>query len=162
MVRIFAILSVLSGAGLVAATFVIDGRQWIFMPLAVFYTLWLIAFFRRWGWVQDAGFFLVIGMIALGLLMGHSAILLFTGAFLSLVGWDLAAFSMRLEAIKLEADKILLLRHHFIRLGLCIAIGMGLIYLVLNIQFKIAFGWMVLFSLLAALGLGRLIYRLLK
>lgn len=162
MVRILAILSVLSGAGLVAATFSINGMPVIFISLGVFYTLWLIAFFRRWGWAQDAGFFLVIGVTALGLLMGHSAIVLFTGAFLSLVGWDLAAFSKRLEATTSVADKVLLLKHHFIRLGLCTATGMGLIALVLNLQFKIAFGWMVLFSLLAALGLGRLISRLLK
>jgi hypothetical protein len=162
VVSIAAILSTLFGVGLVAAEFVPEGPLWAILPLTVFIVFWLIVYSRHWEWVINLGLLLVFGLAALGLLLGHSPVVLFAGIFLSLAGWDLAAFSSRLHLGGTNSDLHTLPRRHFLLLGLCLAAGTGLVLFALNLKFNIPFGWMILCALLAALGLGKLISSLLK
>jgi hypothetical protein len=162
IVSIAAILTTLFGTGLVAAAFVPEGPLWVLVPLTVFFVFWLIVYSRHWEWVTNLGLLLVFGSAALGLLLGHSPVVLFAGIFLSLAGWDLAAFSSRLHLGGTNSDLHALPGRHFLLLGICLAAGTGLVIFALNLKCNIPFGWMILCSLLTALGLGKLISSLLK
>ena len=162
MVRILAIISITSGAGMVAATYASNGQFWIGILFGGLLILWYFAFFRKWLWVQDISMVLFLCGIAPGLLLGYSTVIFITAAFLLFIGWDLAAFSIRLESATAATNKILLIKHHILRLAFCSVVGVGLTILVFNIHIKLAFGWMLLISLFVALGLGRLVNRLLS
>jgi hypothetical protein len=119
--------------------------------------------------VNSFALFIVFCLAALGLLLDPSAGLgaslmpaaVYAGVILCLAGWDLADFASRLRLANPEDDTSDLQRRHFLRLGLTLAVGAGLVLLAANLQFHLSFGWMAVLALLAAWGLGVLIKRLL-
>jgi hypothetical protein len=162
MIRTFSRLTTLFGAGLVAAAFAFAGLLWPVILIMVFFIFWGIALTRGWDWVHSPCLVIIFCIDAFGLFLGLSSILLFTGAFLSLAGWDLADLSPRLRFTGSTDDLRGLQNRHLLRLGLTLALGLGLVLVAVNLKFHIGFGWVAIISLLAALGLGKMVSSLLK
>ncbi|MBI4731926.1 MAG: hypothetical protein HY781_07350 [Chloroflexi bacterium] len=162
MTRFLAILFTLLGAGLVAAAFAVAGFILPAVLLFLFFVFWIFAFSRNWDWIHAPGLLLASGLAAFGLFLELESAYIFPGVFLSLAGWDLADFASRLRLASPEDDTRDLQRRHYLRLGLTLAIGVGLVLLAVNLQVRLPLGWMAALALLAAWGLGVLIKRLLQ
>ncbi len=170
MARLLAILFMFLGTGLVAAAFMVAGFTWPAVLLFLFFVFWVFALSRSWAWINSFALFLIFGLAALGLILDLSTGLganlapayIYPGVFLSLAGWDLADFASRLRLAGPEDDTSDLQRRHFLRLGLTLAVGAGLVLLAVNLQFPLSFGWTAVLALLASWGLGVLIKRLLQ
>lgn len=162
MTRALSLAATLAGAGLGAAAYLSAGLTWPAGALFVLFLLWAVGVSRRWDWVHTPALYLVFGGAAAGLFLDLNPVLLFAGAFLSLAGWDLANFSARLRLAGPGADAAGLQSRHFLRLGLALGFGAAAVLAALGLHLRLSFGWAAALSLLAALGLGRLVRSLLK
>jgi hypothetical protein len=162
MVKSLSLIATILGAGLVTAAYLTAGLFWPAGVLILLIAFWIFAFVRRWKWIHTPGLYLVFGFAAAGFFLNLGSAFLFLGAFLALAGWDLADFASRIHLAGPEADTKSLQNRHFLRLGLVLAAGIGLVLVALNLHPRVPLGWAAMLAVLAAWGLGSLIHRLLR
>jgi hypothetical protein len=162
MTRNLAMLSNLVGFGLTALVFLLGGQGWLALALFLVGGFWLYAYLRRLNWGSLLGLFSLFGFIAAGFLMALPPVPLFLAAFLSLAGWDLAGMDARLQLADPEEDTKPIQKHHFLRLGFTLMVGVLLVGAALTLHLRLSFELISLLAILTAWGLGRLISRLLK
>jgi hypothetical protein len=162
MIRISALLSTFAGAGFIGLSFINADILWPTPILVVIMVFWSLALCFNWEWVHSPGLLLLFGTISLGFLLGGIPVLLYTGGFLSLVGWDLTDLYLRLRRANKAGKLNDLVGIHFLHLGLVLAISLGLLIIAVNLQLRIPFIWITILSLTAAAGLGKLISHLLR
>lgn len=162
MTRGLTIAAILFGAGLVCVAYSNAALFWLAGILVLLIVFWLIAFLRGWNWVHTPGLYLVFGFAAAGLFLDLPSALLFPGAFLALVGWNLADFDARLRLAGPQSDVSGLSRRHLRRLASVLGIGAAAVLLALALKLKISLGWMAALAILSAWGLGRVAQYLLR
>jgi hypothetical protein len=133
-------------------------------PVAIFCLviglLWLASQWRRMAWIASLGILAFISMAGVGVWIGLSPFLMACSVLGSLLAWDLADFSRRLQRAASEDDLRQLEKVHLLRSGLLGGTGLILILATLFIHLRISFGWMFLLALVAVLGLVQLVKRL--
>ncbi|MGB8213946.1 MAG: hypothetical protein WCE68_10350 [Anaerolineales bacterium] len=162
MIRKLSFFFTFLGAALITLAYMMARLFWPAGVFSLLIVLWMIVFFRGGQWIHTPGLFLAFCFTAAGLYLHLNAGLIFSAAFLALAGWDLAAFTGRLELVGTETDATYLQKRHLLYLGVVLAIGIGLVLLALNLHLFLPFGWITVLVLLLAGGLGLLIDRLLR
>ena len=156
-----AILTTLGGTILVGIPFVLANIFWPVYILIVFIVLWFLALVLRKNWVNPPGLLVIFGLIGLGLMFEGSPLILFCGAFLYIIGWDLTEFHFRVQAVRNDAYHRVLVNYHLLYLSLLLLTSGVLLLFAVIIKFHIPFGWIIIFTLTAALGLRKIITSLL-
>jgi hypothetical protein len=128
--------------------------------IALLGLIWIIATTRKllWGTASAFGIFTFISVVSIW--GGVSAWLSLACVICSLVVWDLTKFSRRLNMTKALDDRRKMERGHFIHLGLVIGVSILGFAATTSLRITLTFGGAVVLALLAAWGIGALVYRL--
>ena len=123
--------------------------------------VWVLAHWRRLYWFSSVALLLMIFAAGFGVWRDFPAVWMIIGVLGGLLGWDLSDFAMRLRYAAPTDDVQSMERSHLGRVGIVTALGLGLAYLstVIHVR-RLAFEVAVGLTLLAALGLARLVLRL--
>ncbi len=125
--------------------------------------VWVLAHWRRIYWFSSVALLLMIFAAGFGVWQDFRLIWMILGALGGLQGWDLSDFARRLRYSAPTDNIVKMERLHLARVGVVAALGFGLAYLSTVIHVKrLAFEVAVGLTLLAALGLARLVMRLRK
>ncbi len=118
---------------------------------------WAISHWREWSWGGLLSFGLFCLMIAFGVWRGVGVLWLLVGIAATIVAWDMARWIAQAKRAGriIGGDK--LIRHHLLRLGGVLVIGLGLSTLALNLKLAFTFGWALILGLLMILALSRVI-----
>jgi len=131
--------------------------------IALLGIVWVFAQWRRIYWFSSVAFFLMIFAAGFGVWHEFPSVWMLIGALGGLLGWDLSDFAMRLRYSAPTDDVQSMERSHLGRVGIVALLGLGLAYLSVVIHVRrLAFEVAVGLTLLAALGLARLVLRLRK
>ena len=125
--------------------------------LLVFGGLWLFAVWRRWSWTSSVGIFVLVGLAGYGLWINLSPGWMITGTLGGLFAWDLTEFMRCLWVAPRSEDLPGLERRHLARLTIVALIGMGLASIAMLVRLEFTFEWVVLLTLIAALGITQLV-----
>lgn len=163
MTLVAFVLSVLLGTASLAYGFsqagMTDPARW-FVLLGI---VWILAHWRKLYWVSSLAFAIMILGAAYGVWNNLATIWMLLGALGGLLGWDLSDFARRLSYAAPTDDIRGMERRHLAQAGIVAALGFGLALLSLVIRInRLAFEVAVGLALLAALGLTRLVMRLMK
>lgn len=161
MTLIVFVLSVILGAGSLAAGFyqagMFDPARWSVL-LGV---LWILSHWRKLYWVSSLAFLLVLAGAAYGVWNELTTAWMMLGALGGLLGWDLSDFARRLSYAAPTDDIRGMEYRHLARVGVVALLGFGLAWLSVVIRIeRLPFEVAVGLVLLAALGLTRLVMRL--
>ena len=155
---IFAfVLSVLMGAGSLAFAYNIAGYQMLARYLLVFGGLWLFAIWQHWRWFSSIGIFILVALAGFGLWIELSPGWMIAGALGGLLAWDLTEFMRRLRFAARTDDLPGLERRHLARLTIVALIGVTLASIAMLVRLEFTFEWVVLLTLIAALGVTQLV-----
>lgn len=163
MTIVAMVLSILLGTGsLVIGYLQADATapvRW-FIVLGI---VWLAARWRKWYWVSSVALLALVAGAAYGVWKDFPTVWMLLGTLGGLLGWDLSDFARRLSYAAPTDDIRGMERRHLARAGIVAALGFGLALLSLVIRInRLAFEVAVGLALLAALGLTRLVMRLMK
>ena len=161
MTAVFLIGSAVLGVGMVAGGYALGGYPLLGLLLAALGAIWLFGLIRRWKWIPLLGLVSVYGFAAAGFFLRLSGVLLFVGALLGLLSWDLTDFSARLRLAADQDDVPALERRHFLQLVLVFLPGAVLSAAALLLRVQISFGWAVVLILFGVWGFGRMVNQLL-
>jgi hypothetical protein len=129
---------------------------WLWASLGL---LWLIGHYGPDEGASTVGLVVFIGAAGYGVWQERPAGWLLVSVVAALAVWDLDHFERRLrQAETNEAD---LRRGHLQRLavvtGLGLGLGLGLGWLALGVRVELSLGWAIILSLLAIVGLSRVL-----
>jgi hypothetical protein len=116
----------------------------------------------RWVWVGSLGLAGVTIAVIIGILFNVQEYLMFSGLLFGFLAWDLAEFKVRLKQAAKEDDIPGFEKHHFIRLGLVWAAGIGVLLLTRVIRLGFSFEVAALLVLAGVWGISKLVGRLLR
>lgn len=120
---------------------------------------WIYSERRGWHWVAPAGLFVFVTAAGAGLWIGLPPVLMALSVLGSLMAWDLAGFSRRLNDAAPEDDLRGLEKNHLVQLASLGVAGLVLILAALLIHLRISFGWMFLLVLAAIFGIMQMVRR---
>jgi hypothetical protein len=147
---VLSVLALLLGYGL--------ADLWVWTPfLALPVVAWLIGLWRRWAWLTSIGFVLCAGAAAAGLLLGVEAGWMLLALVMALAAWDLDSFVRRMEGAEQVEGRQDLERRHLLRLVAVEGVGVLLAAVALGVRLDIGFGAVLLLSLVAVVGLSRVV-----
>lgn len=163
MTLIAFVISVILGAGSLAAGYVQAGMPDFARWLVLLGAVWILGHLRKLYWVSSVAFFLVLLIAAYGVWNDFTPIWMLLAALGGLLGWDLSDFARRLSYAAPMDDVLGLERRHLARVGVVAGLGLALAGLsivvhISRLPFEVAVGLV----LIAALGLTRLVMRLRK
>jgi hypothetical protein len=162
MIRYTALSATLTGSALVAYVFVLFGMPWVAFLLLVYCISWIVGIHMRLSWIFSLGLALLLGLSVAALYFHGNVILIYSGAFLSLCGWDLADLFVRLKQSSPEDDVSSIQKAHFRRISLLMVASLVLVFGALNIHIHLSMVLLILISLFLAIGLGIIIHNLNK
>ena len=163
MTLVAIVLSIIVGIVSLAYGYSQEGYSNIALWIVLMGIVWVLAHWRRLYWFSSVALFLMIFAAGFGVWRDFPTVWMLIGALGGLLGWDLSDFAMRLRYAAPTDDIISMERQHLGRVGVVAALGLGLAYLstVIHVR-RLAFEVAVGLTLLAALGLARLVMRLRK
>jgi hypothetical protein len=162
MIRYSALAATLTGSGLVAYVFVLLGMPWLAFVVLVYCISWIVGFHLQLRWIFSLGLALIFGLSVAALYFKGNVMLIYSGAFLSLFGWDLADLFARLKQSSPDDDVYSIQKVHFRRISLLMVASIVLAFGALNIHLRLSMGVLILVSLFLAIGLGIIIHDLNK
>jgi len=133
-----------------------DPARWLVLTGAA----WLIAEWRRQRWFASLGLFVIIIAAAYGLWIQLSSGWMVTGAVSGLLAWDLSDFARRLGYAAPTDDVAGMERRHLARAGVVAVIGAAIALIATFVHVRIPFEVAVVFVLLVAGGITRLVVKL--
>lgn len=155
--RILTYVGIVLGSALLGIGFAIDDAvRWI-APAAATALLWLVGEWRGWGWATMAGFVLLVGLAATGMLMGHSAVWMGITVMVGVCAWSLGDFTRRVSLLAREKDHSPLLRRFLSRLLFLAGVSVALGAIALTIHIRLTFLLAILLGILVIYGLSRVI-----
>ena len=149
--------SVLMGVGSLAFAYNQAGYEIFARWLVAFGILWLVTIWQRWSWVSSIGIFVLVAMAGYGLWIDLSPGWMLTATLGGLFAWDLTEFMRRLRVAPKSEDLPGLERRHLARLTIVALIGVGLASIAMLVRLEFSFEWVVLLTLIAALGITQLV-----
>ncbi len=142
-----------------ASGYALDGLwSWVIVIMAVG-LLWLLGQWRGWGQVTAAAIIVFIGLTAFGMRLNISPGWMLFSLTATLIAWDLAHFSHRLQQVDQVKELARLQRGHLQRLLLVAGLGLLLGTVALNLQFELNLGWGVFLGALIIVGLSQVVGR---
>jgi hypothetical protein len=107
--------------------------------------------------IAALGLVVTAAAAAAGLMLGAPSGLMIAGALVGLLAWDLTDLGRRLRLAGPGDDVPAIRRHHLVWLGLTAGAGLLLTIGALLIPLHFSFGWTALLTLVAILGIARLV-----
>ena len=155
---LFAFLfSVLMSASSLAYAYNTVGFVMLARYALVFGALWLYAGWKRWTWFSAIGLLLSLALAGYGLWIELSPGWMISGALGGLLAWDLTEFMRRLRFAARTDDLRGLERRHLARVTIVALIGVALASIPMLVRLEFTFEWVVLLTLIAALGVTQLV-----
>jgi hypothetical protein len=114
----------------------------------------------KWPWVASVGLSIMTLAAALGLMYELPAGLMVAGFLFALIAWDLVELRSRIKRGCAEDRLLGLTVAHFVRLGLVLALGFGVVVLTRFIRLRFNFEIAALLTLAGVWGLSLLVGRL--
>lgn len=157
------VLSVLMGVGSISLAYADAGFAQVSGLLLLFGVLWVYAGWRRWNWVSSLGILFLVALAGFGIWVGLSPGWMVSGALGGLLAWDLSDFMRRLKfAFEKGTPKGFeelksLERGHLLRLTLVALVGVSLASIPMLVRLDFSFEWIVLLTLIVALGIAQLV-----
>jgi len=151
------VISVLMGVGSLSFAYAGRGFDLVARGLLVLGVLWLFAGRQRWLWFSTIALVIVVFLASFGLWIQLSPGWMISGALGALLAWDLTDFMRRLRFAPLMDDLRGLERRHLTRLTIVALIGATLASIAMLVRLEFTFEWIVLLTLVAALGVTQLV-----
>lgn len=114
----------------------------------------------RWTWVASIGLSVMTLAAALGLMYRLPMWLMVGGFLFALISWDLLEFNKRVKQGSDEDPLHRLTLDHFVRLGLVLILGFGVVALTRFIRLRFNFEMAALMTLAGVWGISLLVGRL--
>ncbi len=157
MTRFAYVVALLMGIGSLTFAFGGAGFDQVARGLILFGMLWLVAGWNRWVWFSTIGIILSLALAAFGLWIALPPGWMISGALGGLLAWDLTDFMRRLRFAPLSADLRELQLRHLTRLTIVTLIGLFLASVAMLVRLEFTFEWVVLLTVIAALGITQLV-----
>jgi hypothetical protein len=151
------VFSVLMCAGSLAYAYHTAGFVMLARYVLVFAALWLFAGWKRWTWFSAIALLLSVALASFGLWIELSPGWMISGALGGLLAWDLTEFIRRLRFAARTDDLRGLERRHLARVTIVALIGVALASIPMLVRLEFTFEWVVLLTLIAALGVTQLV-----
>jgi hypothetical protein len=116
--------------------------------------LWVLGYWRGWGWMATVGLIGFLSASATGLLLDVRVGWMVTGLVAALCAWDLHCFAVCLETVDRVEDERGLTQRHLGRLLVVAGLGLALVVMALGIEVRLTFLMALLLALLTAWGLS--------
>jgi hypothetical protein len=120
-------------------------------------SLWLLGQQQGWGWVASVALVFFVGAAAVGLWLDLGAGWMLLGVVAALSAWDLDRFTQRQRGAERIEKARELERRHLQRLLIVDSLGLLLATAGLQVRVGVSFGGAFSLTLLAVLGLSRVI-----
>jgi hypothetical protein len=151
------VFSVLMGIGSLAYAYNNVGLIIIARPLLILGALWLFAGWKRWTWFSAIALLLAVALAGFGLWIELSTPWMIAGALGALLAWDLTDFMRRLRLVARTDDLRGIERRHLTRSTIVALAGLSLASIPMLVRLEFTFEWVVLLTLVAALGVTQLV-----
>ena len=151
------VISVLMGVSSLSFAYAGRGFDLVARGLLVLGVLWLFAGRQRWLWFSTIALVIVVFLASFGLWIQLSPGWMISGALGALLAWDLTDFMRRLRFAPLMDDLRGLEHRHLTRLTIVALIGATLASIAMLVRLEFTFEWVVLLTLVAALGVTQLV-----
>ena len=151
------VFSVLMGIGSLAYAYNNVGLIIIARPLLILGALWLFAGWKRWTWFSSIALLLSVALASFGLWIELSTPWMIAGALGALLAWDLTDFMRRLRLVARTDDLRGIERRHLTRSTIVALAGLSLASIPMLVRLEFTFEWVVLLTLVAALGVTQLV-----
>jgi hypothetical protein len=125
--------------------------------LLVLGSFWLLGQQRGWGWVASVALVFFVGAAAVGFWLDLGAGWMLLGVVAALSAWDLDRFAQRRRGAERVEKARELERRHLQRLLIVDSLGLLLATAGLQVRVRVGFGGAFSLTLLAVLGLSRVI-----
>lgn len=114
----------------------------------------------KWTWVASMGLSIMTLAAAMGLIYELPMALMVGGFLFAFIAWDLMEFKSRVKQGSEEDQLNRLTMKHFVRLGLVLALGFGVVVLTRFIRLRFNFEMAALLTMAGVWGLSLLVGRL--
>jgi hypothetical protein len=151
------VIGVLMGVGSLSYAYAGRGFEQVARVLLVLGVVWLFAGRQRWVWFSTIALVLLVALAGFGVWIQLSPGWMIAGSLGGLVAWDLTEFMRRLRFAPLRDDVRDLERRHLTRLTIVVLIGTVLASIAMLVRLEFTFEWIVLLTLVAALGITQLV-----
>jgi hypothetical protein len=151
------LIGVLMGVGCLSYAYAGRGLDLVVRGLLVLGVAWLVAGRQRWVWFSTLALVILVALAGYGLWVQLSPGWMIAGAVGALIAWDMTEFMRRLRFAPLRDDLRGLERRHLTRLTIVVLIGMALASIAMLVRLEFTFEWIVLLTLVAALGITQLV-----
>jgi len=156
--RYFAfVTSVLMGVGSLSFAYAGGGFGLVARGLLILGALWLFAGRQRWVWFSTIALLILVSLAGFGLWIELSPGWMISGALGALLAWDLTDFMRRLRYAPMMDDLRELERRHLTRLTIVTVVGVLLASIAMLVRVEFTFEWIMLLTLVAALGVTQLV-----
>jgi hypothetical protein len=151
------VISVLMSVGSFAYAYASADFDLLARGFVIFGALWLYAGRQRWTWFATVALLLSVTLAGLGLWIELSPGWMISGALGGLMAWDLTDFMRRLRFAPALDDLRELERRHLTRLTIVALAGVALASIAMLVRLEFTFEWVMLLTLVAALGVTQLV-----
>jgi len=152
-------LSLFLSVALLSWGFLANGFLYPALGLAAFGIAWALGQLK-WAWIGSLGLAVITLAAVLGIFYNLPISLMAGGALFALTAWDLEEFHLRLKKASKEDDVNGIIRGHFVRLGMVLASGGGIILLAWFMRVRFNFEVAALLVLAGVWGISLLVRRL--
>jgi hypothetical protein len=151
------VIGVLMGVGSLSYAYAGRGFEQVARVLLVLGVVWLFTGRQRWVWFSTIALVILVALAGFGVWIQLSPGWMIAGSLGGLVAWDLTEFMRRLRFAPLRDDVRDLERRHLTRLTIVVLIGTVLASIAMLVRLEFTFEWIVLLTLVAALGITQLV-----
>lgn len=129
MVNVIALVfSIIISIGLFAWGYWQAGFEGFARWIIAFGIFWLFAHWQRWRWVSSIWVVCAVLLAIVSLWLNITFGWMFSGALFALFAWDLTEFRQKIKLLPLREDAKGMTRRHLVRLGVLMAGGLLLAY----------------------------------
>jgi hypothetical protein len=155
MTRMIGSICVVLAAGALAIGYGLHG-WWLWTTgIGLLGVLWVLGYWRGWGWMASVGLVGFVAAAAVGLLLDLGIGWMVFGLVAALCAWDLHRFVLCLERVDRVVDERTMTQRHLSRLLAVAGLGLVLAFVAMRIQVRLTFLMALLLGLLAVWGLSR-------
>jgi hypothetical protein len=155
MTRMIGSICVVLAAGALAIGYGLHG-WWLWTTgIGLLGVLWVLGYWRGWGWMASVGLVGFVAVDAVGLLLDLGIGWMVFGLVAALCAWDLHRFVLCLERVDRVEDERTMTQRHLGRLLAVAGLGLVLAFVAMRIQVRLTFLMALLLGLLAVWGLSR-------
>lgn len=162
MTRIALFFFVVMTAALTAIVYFFGGQFIPALAALILGAFWTLSLVRRWKWATPVSLFGSYALAIAGFILDLSPVLLTAACFSALLAWDLSDFTCRLSLAAPDDDTSSIERVHWRWLAFVILAGVVGVIAAQTLRVKFTFEWMAGLLIFAALGVARVMDRLLR